>query len=482
MTSPIRLPRWWRAIAPVVAGLVIGVGPVPHGLTVSAWRYFALFAAVMVALVTEPIPGPVVGLVGITVASVLLLVAPTPAESIRWALTGFSDSTVWLMFAVFMFALGYEKTGLGARIALTLVQRLGGRTLGLGYAVALADLVLAPLTPSNTARSGGILYPIIASIPALYDSSPGKTARRIGSYLMWTAFSATCVTSSMFLTALAPNLVAAAMLKDIAGLDITWAGWFLGFLPIGLPLFVLLPLLVYAVYPPTVKLSPEVPQWARQELARMGPMRRGEMLMAFLAGLGLALWALGGRWLSPTAVALLVFCLMVLTGIIAWDEVLSHRRAWNALAWFATLVTLANGLQRVGFLQWFAGGTVRIVADLPPMLAAAFIVVVFFVAHYMFASITAHTVALLPVFMTAVVTMPGLPISALSLLLCYSLGLMGTLTPYATGSAPVYYASGYVSRRDFWRLGLIFGTVYLAVLLVVGAPYLGALHPCPTCR
>jgi L-tartrate/succinate antiporter len=96
---------------------------------------------------------------------------------------------------------GYEKTGLGKRIALLLVKSLGGRTLTLGYAIAFADLVLAPFTPSNTARSGGTIFPIVKNLPPLYDSKPhDPSARRIGAYLIWTAIASTCVTSSMFLT------------------------------------------------------------------------------------------------------------------------------------------------------------------------------------------------------------------------------------------------------------------------------------------
>ncbi len=470
-------PALRRAIVPLALGVGIVVVPAPHGLTPSAWHFFALFVATIAALVTEPIPSPVIGLLGVTIAALLGLVAPDPAGSIRWALTGFADSTVWLMFVVLMLALGYQKTGLGHRIALTLVERLGGRTLGLGYAVAFADLVLAPLTPSNTARAGGILFPIIRAIPALYGSSPGPTAHGLGAYLMWTSFAAMCVTSSMFLTALAPNLLAQAMLKDVARVPVTWVEWFVGFLPVGLVLFALTPLLVYWIYPPTLRASAEVPQWARTELERLGRIKRSEVVMALLVTVALALWILGSRWVSPTTTALLVFCLMLLTGIVAWDDVLGARQAWNALVWFATLVTLADGLNRVGFLGWFAAGTVGTLAPLPVLARMVGIVLAFFVAHYMFASLTAHTTALLPAFLAVVAASPDLPQRPLSLLLCYTLGLMGVLTPYATGSAPIYYASGYITRREFWRLGAIFGAVYLAVLLGLGLPYLMALTP-----
>ena len=175
----------------------------------------------------EPIPGAAIGLIAVTLVAVLAeWVFYSPAElakpgfnpanaALAWALSGFANSTVWLIFGAFMFALGYEKTGLGTRIALLLVRAMGRRTLTLGYAVAAADTLLAPFTPSNTARSGGTIFPVIRNLPPLYDSKPNDpSARRIGSYIMWTAIATTCVTSSMFLTALAPNLLAVELVRE----------------------------------------------------------------------------------------------------------------------------------------------------------------------------------------------------------------------------------------------------------------------------
>jgi len=117
-----------------------------------------------------------------------------------------------------VFSIGYRKSGLGRWIALYLVRVLGRSTLGLGYAVTFSDLILAPATPSNTARSGGTIYPIVSNIPKIYASEPGPTARRIGTYVMWTAFAATAVTSSLFLTALAPNAAAQLHQPNAGGL------------------------------------------------------------------------------------------------------------------------------------------------------------------------------------------------------------------------------------------------------------------------
>jgi L-tartrate/succinate antiporter len=281
----------------------------------------------------------------------------------------------------------------------------------------------------------------------------------------------------MFVTALAPNLLAQSILKDIAHVTVTWGDWVVGILPVGVLLFGFLPLLVYVIYPPTVTTSAEIPDWARRELAELGRVKPSEIVLALLVALALALWIFGASWVNPTTVALLVLCLMMLSRIIDWSDVLGDRRAWNALTWFATLITLADGLARVGCLRWFATGTVNALADVPVTPKIVLIVVAFFAVHYMFASLTAHATALLPVFVAVVVSSPDLPARRLSLLLCYSLGLMGILTPYATGSAPIYYASGYITRREFWTLGAIFGGLFLAALLILEIPYLQALMP-----
>jgi L-tartrate/succinate antiporter len=224
-----------------------------------------------------------------------------PANAaLTWALSGFANTTVWLIFGAFMFALGYEKSGLGRRIALLLVKQLGGRTLTLGYAIAAADALLAPFTPSNTARSGGTLYPVLQNLPGLYGSKPNDPSdRRIGGYIMWVAIAATCVTSTMFLTALAPNLLAVELVKKSTGTEIGWAQWFVAFAPVGLLLLLLVPLLSYWIYPPEVKRGREVPDWAAGELARLGPVTRQEIALAALVLLALALWIFGGDVATP---------------------------------------------------------------------------------------------------------------------------------------------------------------------------------------
>lgn len=483
VVSPARRrPDLWRAALPLAGGLLLALLPAPEGLSQPAWTYVAVFAAVILGLITEPLAPAAVGFIGITVAAVAGLPFSDaqradpdlrlPAEAARWALSGFSNGTVWLIFAAFVFAMGYERTGLGRRISLVLVKALGHRTLGLGYAVAFSDALLAPFTPSNTARSAGMIYPVIRGIPELYGSTPGSSARRMGAYLMWVAFAATCVTSSMFVTALAPNLLVLDLARQTTGIQITWGEWLVGFLPLGAMLLLAVPWLAYRLHPPEVRASTEVPAWAAQELRQMGAVSTKEIVMATLAGLALMLWIFGSHVVDATVVALAGVSLMLLTGVVSWDDVLRNSPAWNVLIWFATLVTLADGLNRVGFVDWLGRGAAARLAGYPPLLVMALLVVFFFVMHYMFAGITAHATAVIPVMLAAGQSVEGLPMREFVLLLGFSLGLMGVLTPYATGPAPLYYGCGFIARSDFWRLGALFGLIFLGGLLAIAMPWL----------
>jgi L-tartrate/succinate antiporter len=370
-----------------------------------------------------------------------------------------------------MFAVGYAKTGLGKRIALWFIKRLGKKTLGLGYAIALSDLVLSPFTPSNTARSGGTVFPIISNMPALYRSQPGETSRKIGSYIMYTALATTCVTSSMFLTGLATNVLAAGIINATLKLSIQWTTWFLGFLPVGIVLFLLVPILLYKIYPPEIKSSPEAPKWASEQLKAMGAVSRREITLLALVILALALWIGGTRYVDATTSAILVVALMVILNVVSWDDVIQYKQAWNVLVWFATLVTMADGLAKVKFVDWIAGSVAPSMKGLPTIYAIILLVSVFWFIHYLFASTTAHATALLPVFLTVAIQVPGLTPTAWALLLGYTLGLMGIISPYATGPSPIYYGSGYIKGKDFWIYGMILGVLFFLVYILIGVPW-----------
>src|ERR1700741_3995482 len=100
-----------RGLAPFVIGGAVLLAPTPPGLSANAWHFFALFLAPITGIITEPMPGAAVGLLGVLVATVFGLVRPAPAQATAWALSGFSNATVWLIVAAYMVACGYSNTG-----------------------------------------------------------------------------------------------------------------------------------------------------------------------------------------------------------------------------------------------------------------------------------------------------------------------------------------------------------------------------------
>jgi L-tartrate/succinate antiporter len=474
----------WKLLLPVAVGLIIALLPAPAGLAPHAWRFFALFAGVIVALVLEPLPGGAVGLIGLTVAVILsrwVLFPPdqlakpgfnAPSAALAWALSGFSNPTVWLIFGAFMFALAYEKTGLGRRIALGLVKAMGRSTLNLGYAVLGADLLLSPFTPSNTARSGGTIFPVIRHLPPLFDSKPNDPSmKRIGTYLMWVAISTTCVTSSLFMTALAPNVLAVELVRKTIHVELRWVPWVVASLPLCLLLLLAIPLLAYWLERPTVKGGDEVPRWAAGELATMGPLSRREILLLVYVAGALLLWIFGDAFINPTTVAMLVMGLMLVTGVLSWAEMMQNKDAWNTYAWFATLVALADGLSRVGFIPWFAAAVGTHLKGLPVLTALLALLAVNFLLHYLFASVTAHVTAVIPVLLAVGAAIPGMAVDRMALLLCLQLGIMGVITPYGTGPSPVYFGSGFLPGPKYWKLGTIFGLIFMGGFFLVTVPW-----------
>jgi anion transporter len=300
---------------------------------------------------------------------------------------------------------------------------------------------------------------------------------------MWTAFATTGVTSALFFTALAPNAAALSIAKKTVGIDVSWAQWFIGFAPLGILLILLVPLLSYALCKPEVKESPEIVEWAAGQLKIKGPMSRNEWLMTAFVLLAMFLWItganknitvpfFGSNYIDATMVVLVVISLMLVTKVIDFADIIAEKGAWEVFIFLASLLTLASGLNQIGFIKWVAESFAAPLHGVSPTWALIALVALFFWIHYFFSSLTSHTVAVLPVVLSVGAAIPGLSVPTLTMLCMYSLGLMGVIGPYATGPAPIYFGSGYIGKAQFWKLGLIFGLVYFAGLIFVVLPWL----------
>ncbi len=454
-----------RGIIVIAVGLVIWFSPVPAGVKKEAWNLLAIFVATIFGLILTPLPMGAVVIIGV------MMTALTGTVKVAQALSGFANTTVWLIVAAFLVARGFIKTSLGRRIAYLFIRAFGRKTLGLAYSIVASELVLSPATPSNTARAGGVIFPIVRSLANTFGSEPGETARKIGAFLMKMEFQATVITSAMFMTSMAPNPLIAEFAKKTANISISWGMWALAAIVPGILSLIVVPFLLYKIFPPEIKATPQAAEMAHRELEKMGPMTRNEKLMLFVFLLILALWVTG-EWnkIDATVVALVGVSIMLLTGVIKWDDVLAEKGAWDALIWFGGLVMMAGQLNTLGFMKWFATSVGGGLAGWTWLSALIVLMLVYFYSHYGFASTTAHITAMYVPFLTVAIAAKVPPYLAVLTLAFFS-ALNAGITHYGTGPAPIYFNAGYLDQRTWWKLGLIVSFVNIAIWMGVGFPW-----------
>ncbi|WP_421852148.1 anion permease [Marinomonas sp.] len=459
--------------------LIWFVVPVPDGVSANAWHLLALFVGTVVAIIGKAMPIGALAILAITLVALTGVTSDTPAGAIKDALSGFSNSLIWLIGIAIVISRGLAKTGLGNRIGYYFISLFGKKTIGIGYALAISELVIAPVTPSNTARGGGIIHPIMKSIATSFGSSPEEgTSRKIGHYLALVNYHINPITSAMFITATAPNPLIVKLISDATGanISITWGTWALAALLPGLVCIALVPLVIYAIYSPEIKSTPDARIYAKSKLAEMGPMSYGEKVMVAVFALLLILWAGipamlfgAGFAVNTTAVAFLGLSVLLVTGVLSWDDVLKEKSAWDTVVWFSALVMMATFLNKLGLVQWFSTVVESNIEHLgfDWAISVVILVAIYFYVHYFFASTTAHITAMFAAFYAAGLAL-GAPPLYLGLLLAGASSLMMSLTHYATGTSPIIFGSGYVSMEDWWIMGFIMSIVNLTVWGIVG--------------
>lgn len=462
--------NWKLLLICVAIGATIWFIPAPSGLETDAWHLFSIFVATIVALVIKPIP------MGSTAILALTTIALTQILTLEQSLSGFQNTTIWLIVIAFFISRGFIKTGLGTRVSYLFVRLFGKKTLGLSYSMLLSDLILAPAMPSNTARAGGIIFPIIRSLSETYESRVGDgTERRIGAFLVKVSFQGDMITSAMFVTAMAANPLAVQITQEITGVTITWGGWALAALVPGLISLALIPFVIYKLYPPELKETPEASAIAVEKLKEMGPMKKEERYMIGVFVLLLSLWIFGGNFgISATTSAFVGLCVLLLSGVLTWSDIKKEQGAWDTLVWFSVLVMMATYLNELGMIPWFSDLMGNAVGQLSWMMTLIILAIVYFYSHYFFASNTAHVSAMYAAFLSVIVA-SGAPPLLSALILAFFSNLFSCLTHYGAGPAPVFFGSGYVSQKKWWSLGFIISLIHIVVWFGVGGLWWKAL-------
>ncbi|KAJ1290050.1 hypothetical protein BS78_02G212400 [Paspalum vaginatum] len=458
-------------LVPLAISIAVGLAvrflaPRPAEVSPQAWQLLSIFLSTIAGLVLGPLPVGAWAFLGLT-AAVATRTLPFAA-----AFSAFTNEVIWLIVISFFFARGFVKTGLGDRIATYFVKWLGSSTLGLSYGLTISEACISPAMPSTTARAGGVFLPIIKSLSLSADSKPNHpSSRKLGSYLVMTQFQASGNSSALFLTAAAQNLLCLKLAEEL-GVIIKnpWVSWFKA---ASLPAIVSLlatPYLLYKIFPPHTKDTPDAPALAEEKLKRMGPVTKNEWVMIGTMILAVSLWVFGDAiGVSSVVAAMLGLSILLLLGVLDWDDCLNEKSAWDTLAWFAVLVGMAAQLTNLGIVSWMSSCVAKLLQSFSLSWPAAFCVLEasYFLIHYLFASQTGHVGALYSAFLAMHVA-AGVPRVLSALALAFNTNLFGALTHYSSGQAAVYFGAGYLELPDVFRLGFISALANALIWGVVG--------------
>ncbi len=454
-----------RLLILALLGVILWFSPIPEGLTENAWQMMVIFVVTVLSLILAPLPLGAMALMGLS-ASTVLGVLP-----IKTALTGFAHPTIWMIAAAFFISRGFISTGFGRRVGYWFISKLGHNSLGLAYGLVLTDLLFAPATPSTTARCGGIIAPLFRSVANAYDSDPEKgTENKIGAFLVQCIFQCNAITCAMFLTSMAGNPLAANFAKE-QGIDITWGTWALAAIVPGALCLFLIPLVMYYVFPPELKKTPEMRSIAKDKLAEMGSMTRDEWMVGITFIGMVTLWVLGPTLgIHATVTALLGLVFLLLTRTITWDAVLGEKEAWHTITWFAVLVMMAAQLNSLGFIQWFGDWVSQSLSGFGWVSTLAILLLVYYYSHYLMASAMAHISAMYSAFLAIAISAGAPPMLAAVVLGIFSNLYMST-THYSSGPAPILFGAGYHSLKNWWKIGFVFSLIVIPVFFFVGGAW-----------
>ncbi|SAL87970.1 Putative malate transporter YflS [Caballeronia terrestris] len=448
---------------PVGIGTVLWFLPAPPGLQEKAWHMFAVFVATIAGIMTSPLPMSAVAIIGATVGVLVGVVS-------------FADVTrstgtdlVWLVMLAFFISRGMIKTGLGRRVALLFMRLLGKRTLGLGYGLVMTELVISPAMPSITARAGGVMLPITRAIAEVLGSHAEDPESRVkvGDYLVLCAFHANIITAGMFVTAMAGNPLAVKLAAD-QGVSISWLDWAVAASVPGLLCLAIIPLAMLWIAPPQIRRTPDAIMLAQRELVAMGPISAKEIIMAAIFVGLLVLWVFGEELaIGATLAAALGVSLLMITGVLTWQDALNEKAAWDTMIWIGLLIMLASKLNEYGMVSWFGKEFGAHLEGFPRLAVYMVVAAIYCYIHYFFASATAHISALFPLSMALMVA-AGIPPFTAAVALGILSNINGCLTQYGIGSGPVMFGAGYVTQGQWWKAGFLMSLIYMVVWLVIG--------------
>ena len=461
--------------------------------TVKASLTLFMFLVFIWVTMTSAIQGRVLGVVFLALviwsfypdrhfeSSVLVIILlATFQASLDW--TGFIDSLfstyggsgLWIIISGFVLAKGMESSGLARRIALWIATSLGGDPNRVVLSVAIANLAVAPLSPSTTAKAF-LLLPICTALVEAFGVEKGRS--RFGAAVMLMAMAANNICSTAFLTATVPNPISASYLQDAFGLSLSWVGWLRMAFPVTLTLLAASYLICVRMFRPEVSRTAESLEGFRRLRDEIGPMGRGEKVVALFFAAALLLWITDSLHPYNSGLVSLALSLILFAPSLGVMEVggFAGEVPWGSITLFAASMFLAKAIGSYRALEPVATVILRLLnlSGLEQTLFVSLVVVFSMFLHVAFTSTTVYATVVVPL-AVSLGQLRGLSVSLVALPVAY-LTPIAVILPVNTIPNIVFYKAGHFSQKQIVAYGLVTSLVCAILVLTVGLPYWGML-------
>lgn len=465
-------------ILAIVVGLIVWFLPMPADMTVTQHKLLSLFAGAVVAWITIGINFAVS-----TFAIITLLYfwvgnldgkekAGALVHDASFALSGFGSASLWLLLTGFVISIAMTESGVAKRLALHMMKKFGKTPMGAMFATIIANFIIAPLTPSNTARTAAML-PIIQGIAQTYKCEPGKS--NFGKALYICGAFTSNITASTFLTGTIPNPLALALISAAVGASFmtTWSFWALAAIPTNIIILIIVPFLLLGMYKPEHKTLPGGLAYVDEELAKMGPMSLPEKKAILYFLIALVLWSTDfihhfNSSYVAFFVALLIF--MPRIGVLDWKKT-QNSLPWELFMYFGGVITLSTALMKTGAFKLIIEKGLGALGlyDMNYTILFIFLLGFTIFSHIIWSTTTAMAGVMIPIYIGIAQAM-GFDVVKFVLPMSIMLGYALCL-PFNTMGNIIMFGDGYFTIPDLLKSGLIMSAIIWICWIVTAFVY-----------
>ena len=450
------------------------LSPAPAGLSDVGWTTAAIGILMAVWWATEAVPIAVTSLLPLALFPVLEVV------SIQDAAVPYGNKVLFLFLGGFVIAFAMQRWNLHRRIALTVLQAVGGngRSLVGGFMLASAAVSMWVMNTSTTMMMLPIAVSVITVIHKSVDGldEHGKKDFQY-SLLLGVAYGAT-IGGMATLVGTAPNAILVGFMADTYGTQIDFARWML----VGLPLTALmLPLAWFVLTRLAFKVDFKTSGEGRAELRRMkdelGPMSTPEKRVAIVFLFIAATWisrpllaqipGLQGLDDSGIAIAGAIALFVIPSGdkrdpiLLRWSY--AEQLPFGVLLLFGGGLSLAARVADTGLAAWL-GTALQAVGSLPlPVIVILAATLIIFLTEL--TSNIATTTTFLPV-VGAVAIEAGFDPIVVTVPITFAASCAFML-PVATPPNAIVFGSGMLTIPKMVRAGMMLNVVSIFLVSLV---------------